>query len=375
MLLFMLALPLPFKGASAHEVRPAVADITVTANAVELRLSFNAEALLAGINLDGLADTDEADNVADYDRLRALSAEELATRVGQAWSEIDENIRLELGFSDLPLALLNVEIVAEPNPELPRETIVNARAPLPAGETPIIIGWAPEYGVLIVRQVDGAAEADALYTGLLTSGASSDPIPRSATATATATRSPLSTMSVAIQAGLQHVILSYPHIVFVVGLFFLSTRWQMLFWQAGAFTAGHLVALAVSLTGLVSVAHLDLDPFVAAAIIFVAIENIFANEKSRFRLPFVFLFALVHGLSLAFALSQAGLSQGQLIMNVFGFNLGIELGQILIFIIAILLIGIMFADQPWYRKYVAIPASVIIAIAGGWFLLESTVLA
>lgn len=206
MLLFMLALPLPFKGASAHEVRPAVADITVTANAVELRLSFNAEALLAGINLDGLADTDEADNVADYDRLRALSAEELATRVGQAWSEIDENIRLELGFSDLPLALLNVEIVAEPNPELPRETIVNARAPLPAGETPIIIGWAPEYGVLIVRQVDGAAEADALYTGLLTSGASSDPIPRSATATATATRSPLSTMSVAIQAGLQQTV-------------------------------------------------------------------------------------------------------------------------------------------------------------------------
>ena len=84
----------------AHEVQPTVGDLTVTEGQATLELRINIEAFLASIDLDAVADTDDAANAADYDALRALPAEEIAGRASELLS----------GWNALPL--LEVDGVA-----------------------------------------------------------------------------------------------------------------------------------------------------------------------------------------------------------------------------------------------------------------------
>ncbi|MEO1747172.1 MAG: HupE/UreJ family protein, partial [Pseudomonadota bacterium] len=366
-LIFVLFAPV----AQAHEVRPAIADITVGEDRVDLRISLNAEALLAEIDLDGLVNTDEAENNAAYDMLRALSDDELAMQVNEGWATIDGKIKLEIGFTSLSLDLLEVEVVAEPNPELQRETIVVATTQLPEGDAGVTLGWAREYGALLVRQISEGADEETLYTGLLTSGSISDVIPRGSVV-------PLSTLGMArlaLVAGFQHLILGYEHIAFALALFFFTTRWPFLFWQAGAIFVGHLAALAFGITGLVSIPISTVDIILSGAVVVLAVENIIADGRSRLRLPLLFIVALLHGLGLVSALREAGMEQVELALNAFAFNLGIDAGYWVVLVIAFLLIGVTVWDQPWYRKFVAVPASVAIGLAGAWFFLQNTAFA
>ena len=63
--------------ARAHEIRPSVADVSVTADAVEMSISLTLEPLIAGINLVGLENTNDAPEALIYDQLRAQSPEAL----------------------------------------------------------------------------------------------------------------------------------------------------------------------------------------------------------------------------------------------------------------------------------------------------------
>ena len=67
--------------ARAHEVTPAIADFMVKDGQITLELRLNVEAFVAGINLDGLSDTNQTAQAADYDELRALDGEELEPMV------------------------------------------------------------------------------------------------------------------------------------------------------------------------------------------------------------------------------------------------------------------------------------------------------
>ncbi|MBL6610414.1 MAG: HupE/UreJ family protein, partial [Rhodobacteraceae bacterium] len=64
--------------ASAHEVFPSIADITITDNQIEIEIRLMAEAVLAEIDLSETKDTNGSARVAEYDRFRALEAQALA---------------------------------------------------------------------------------------------------------------------------------------------------------------------------------------------------------------------------------------------------------------------------------------------------------
>ena len=66
--------------AQAHEVVPTIADVQSSDGQVTLDLRVNLEALMSGIDLDAVADTNDAENASDYDSLRALPADEVAAR-------------------------------------------------------------------------------------------------------------------------------------------------------------------------------------------------------------------------------------------------------------------------------------------------------
>jgi hypothetical protein len=160
------------------------------------------------------------------------------------------------------------------------------------------------------------------------------------------------------------------HILFVLGLFFLSPRIKPLLLQVTAFTLAHSVTLALAARGTITLSPHIVEPLIAASITAVAVENLCTREGKvhSWRIAIVFGFGLIHGLGFASAFKGAvGANQAPL-GPILLFNLGVELGQLAIVALALLAVY-CFRAKPWYRKRIAIPASILIAAIGAlWFI-------
>jgi hypothetical protein len=149
----------------------------------------------------------------------------------------------------------------------------------------------------------------------------------------------------------------------VIGLFLLSARARPVLVQVTTFTIAHSVTLGLSLYGVVSLPSRIVEPLIALSISYVAIENLRTRTLTPARLAFVFLFGLLHGMGFAGALTSLQLPRADFATALFGFNAGVELGQISVIAAAALLVG-WCRERPWYRSRVVIPASLAIAAVG-----------
>jgi hypothetical protein len=155
------------------------------------------------------------------------------------------------------------------------------------------------------------------------------------------------------------------HILFVVGLFLLGTRWRPLLLQVTLFTIAHSVTLGLSMLGVVSLASSIVEPLIAFSIAYVAIENLFTTELSRWRGALVFLFGLLHGLGFAGVLGELGMPRGHFALALISFNVGVELGQLTVIALAALAVGWWrLSRRETYRRWVVVPVSLAIALVG-----------
>jgi hypothetical protein len=174
-----------------------------------------------------------------------------------------------------------------------------------------------------------------------------------------------------LQLGYQHILpLGFDHILFVLSLFLLSPRLKPVLWQATAFTVAHSVTLGLAMYQVISVPSKIIEPLIALSILYVALENIFSPRLKASRIGVVFLFGLVHGLGFAGALGQLGLPQHAYLLSLVMFNVGVELGQLTVILLAYFLLARWFGAKPYYRKVVVIPLSVIIALVAGFWTVE-----
>ncbi len=174
-----------------------------------------------------------------------------------------------------------------------------------------------------------------------------------------------------IAIGFEHIVpKGLDHILFVLGLFFLSMRLKPLLIQVTAFTVAHTVSLALASLGLVSVPASIVEPLIAASIVYVAVENVLRRDINLWRTVVVFCFGLLHGLGFAAVLSDIGLDATRFASGLIGFNVGVELGQLSVILTAYLLVGLPFRKLDWYRNRVAIPASLMIGAVGAFWVVE-----
>jgi len=160
------------------------------------------------------------------------------------------------------------------------------------------------------------------------------------------------------------------HILFVLGLFLLSTRMRPLLVQVTTFTVAHSITLALSLYGVVELSPSIVEPLIALSIAYVAIENIFMRSLSPWRPFVVFGFGLLHGLGFAGVLTDLGLPQGEFVEALIGFNLGVEVGQLAVILAAFLAVGLWGMSEKVYRRSIVIPASLVIAVVGLYWTLD-----
>jgi hydrogenase/urease accessory protein HupE len=360
-------LALFWSAATAHELRPAIADLTATDDRLSLSVTLNAEALLAGIDLEVHADSTESPEAADYDALRAQPPEALSDQLRAIWPEIARNLTIRADGTDLAAELEGVEVPPVGDVAIARDSTLTIAAALPPGTRTVEVGWTSDYGPLVIRQFG----VDAPYSGYLTGGALSDPIPLQGGGADPWPR----VFADYVGLGFEHILpKGLDHILFVLGLFFLSLHIRPLVWQISAFTVAHTITLALGILGHVTVPASVVEPLIAASIVYVGVENVLSRGLTPWRPVVVFLFGLLHGLGFASVLAELGLPPGQYVPSLIGFNVGVEIGQLTVVALAYLAVGYWFGDKPWYRSRIANPASIAIAAVGAWWVIERTVL-
>lgn len=347
----------------AHELRPAVAKVEVSETELKIELLVAIETLLAGIDLTEILDTDEAPEAAIYDTLRGLDDDALAENVWAEWPQLSTEFIMEGAEA---LRLVNVEVIPEPDMELTRDTKLFMVTKLSEGSAPVRFGWTAKNGGLVVRHGEG----DDAYAGFLEGGELSLPLPRSGAVEESGT----AVFWRFVIEGFEHIIpKGLDHILFVFGLFLFSLSWRPLLSQITAFTVAHTVTLGLTTLSIVKIPAAQIwlvEALIAVSITYVAIENIWRPKLGWWRVVVVFGFGLLHGIGFASVLGDLGLAQGQFVLSLIAFNIGVEGGQLAVIAIGFITLALPFGKSHSYRSYVVIPGSIAIALVGGWWAFE-----
>jgi hydrogenase/urease accessory protein HupE len=143
-----------------------------------------------------------------------------------------------------------------------------------------------------------------------------------------------------VRHGVEHILLGFDHLLFVLALILIVPSLRVLLWTVTAFTLAHSITLALAVLGVVRVPGPPVEAAIALSILLLASE-ILRRERGEpsltARRPWLvaFAFGLLHGFGFAGALTAVGLPPDDVPLALAAFNVGVELGQ-LAFIAAVL---------------------------------------
>ena len=186
--------------------------------------------------------------------------------------------------------------------------------------------------------------------------------------------------------GIWHIWIGFDHILFLISLLLPAVlrpdgrnrrpvpRLHAAFVDVAkvvtAFTVAHSATLALAATGWLSLPSRLVEPVIAATIIVAAANNLYPLITRRIWIM-AFGFGLIHGVGFAAALQQLGLPAGAFLVSLISFNIGVELGQLVI-VAAVLPAGLLLWRSPRYARGVLQFGSLVIAAVAGLWLVERT---
>jgi hypothetical protein len=148
--------------------------------------------------------------------------------------------------------------------------------------------------------------------------------------------------------GVEHILGGVDHLLFVASLLFLVGFRRRLVGTITAFTLAHSLTLACSVFGIITLRSPPVEASIAMSIVLVATEALRDRDTLARRVPAVvsFLFGLVHGLGFAGALRSVGLPQSHLPLALLTFNVGVEIGQLMMVFAAFTVVRLPVV-RPW----------------------------
>jgi hypothetical protein len=180
-----------------------------------------------------------------------------------------------------------------------------------------------------------------------------------------------------LRSGIEHILTGADHLAFLLALLLGGTlvrgkhdatiraRIVPLVAMLTAFTVGHSVSLAVATIGAFAPGARVVESAVALSVAYVGAENLYARSVTH-RWLLTFPFGLVHGFAFAGGLLPLGLPRTQLPAALVAFNLGVEVGQLLV-LLALLPPLLWLRSRRWYAA-AARAVSMAIVFAGiVWF--------
>ncbi len=154
-----------------------------------------------------------------------------------------------------------------------------------------------------------------------------------------------------LQMGTTHILSGVDHLLFVLALMLIVPNYWALFKTITAFTVAHSLSLGLVTLGFLQVPSGPTEAVIALSILFLAVEVVHkhrgkVNLTERHTWLVAFTFGLVHGLGFAGALNQVGLPDHAIPLALLMFNIGVECGQIL-FLGAVLAIVAVLRRLPF----------------------------
>jgi hypothetical protein len=168
--------------------------------------------------------------------------------------------------------------------------------------------------------------------------------------------------------GVEHILTGYDHLLFLLALMLPGGGILGLAKIVTAFTAAHSVTLSLAVLDLVTLPDRLIEAVIALSIAAVAVENLFFEPTVRRRWIVSFGFGLVHGFGFSSALRETGLPSHGLLLSLFAFNGGVELGQALV--VAVALPAILLMRRRGYDRRIVWGSSLAILGVGLVLFLE-----
>jgi hydrogenase/urease accessory protein HupE len=174
-----------------------------------------------------------------------------------------------------------------------------------------------------------------------------------------------------LKLGIEHILTGYDHLLFLFGLLVACRRFSTAAKIVTCFTAAHSLTLALAALDVVSLPARVVEPLIAASILFVGVENVYRRGEPGWRWALTFALGLVHGFGFAGALREAGLGSAgaALLVPLFSFNLGVELGQVAVAAVLLPLLW-KLRDIPAFEKHGRTALSAAVALAGAYWLVK-----
>src|SRR5262249_43389297 len=136
-----------------------------------------------------------------------------------------------------------------------------------------------------------------------------------------------------VAAGIHHILIGPDHILFLVGLLLLGWSIRRLALVVTSFTLAHSVTLSIAALRLLSPPARFVEPLIALSIVYVGVDNLMVRGGRDVRVWIAFAFGFVHGFGFASVLREMDLPARALGWSLFSFNLGVEIGQLLIVVV------------------------------------------
>jgi hydrogenase/urease accessory protein HupE len=172
-----------------------------------------------------------------------------------------------------------------------------------------------------------------------------------------------------IPAGVHHILIGPDHLLFLVGLLLLGGSIRQLLVVVTSFTIAHSVTLSLAALGLVSPPARIIEPAIALSIVYVGADNLLAKGGRDVRAWIALTFGLIHGFGFANVLREMDLPTRALGWSLFSFNLGVEIGQLVVVVAVATAFAALRSRSEWAGRHLAVAGSVVVMAAGAfWFV-------
>jgi hypothetical protein len=172
-----------------------------------------------------------------------------------------------------------------------------------------------------------------------------------------------------VKLGFLHILDGIDHLLFLFCLVIPFRRFRALIAVVTSFTVAHSITLIASAYNLAPDALWFpplIETLIATSIVYMALENIVSPQLKR-RWLITFGFGLVHGFGFSFALRQTLQFAGaHLLTSLLSFNIGVELGQVLVLVIVIPALGWLFRFVVAERMGTIILSAIVAHTAWHW---------
>lgn len=175
-----------------------------------------------------------------------------------------------------------------------------------------------------------------------------------------------------LPSGIHHILIGPDHLLFLIGLLLLGGTIRRLILVVTAFTVAHSITLSLAALRLVEPPASIIEPAIALSIIYVGVDNLLVRTgKGRDVRPWIALaFGLIHGFGFANVLREMDLPPRALGWSLFSFNIGVEIGQVLVVVIIAAILAAIRARNELAGRTIAVAGSIAVIVAGGYWFVE-----